>query len=64
MSGKAVIIQLTSAETELGNICWPWLELDQIKFQSLLAGESDVKMAPNSAKSYDFEGLSCKVNSW
>ena len=58
MSGKAVIIQLTSAETELGNICWPWLELDQIKFQCLLAGESD------SAKSYDFEGLSCKVNSW
>ena len=42
-------------------MCLPWLELDQIKFQSLLAVESDVKMAPNSAKSYDFEGLSCKV---
>ena len=22
-------------------ICWPWLGIDQIKFQGLLAGESD-----------------------
>jgi hypothetical protein len=34
------------------------VDLDQIKFQSIVAGERDVKMVAISAKSYDFEGLS------
>ena len=51
-SPKATILKVFSASYMLA-----MLGLDQSKFQSLLAGESDVKMAPILTQSFDFEGL-------
>jgi hypothetical protein len=34
-------VQVPAAPILFGVICWPWLGIDQIKFQSLFEGESD-----------------------